>query len=84
LARELTAIVAEAGTVWARLLIFIFFAPFKLSSFICENKDIKNKTRQQIKKIGEIRAQGPQKGCGLTLIFLQWLAAGRKIRYRFG
>jgi len=59
LARELTAIVAEAGTAWARLLIFIFFAPFKFSYLIRENKDIKNKTRQQIKKIGEFIALGP-------------------------
>jgi hypothetical protein len=38
-ASEVTAIVAEGGTAWARLLICILFVPFKLA-FLLANNDI--------------------------------------------
>jgi hypothetical protein len=38
-ASEVTAIVAEGGTAWARLLTLTFFVPFKLA-FLFANNDI--------------------------------------------
>jgi hypothetical protein len=38
-AREVTAKVAEGGTFWARLLIFILFVTFKFA-FLLVNNDI--------------------------------------------
>jgi hypothetical protein len=51
----------DAGTSWARLLIFILSEPFQIRFSSCLiNCDIKNETSTQVKKIGESRREHSQ------------------------